>query len=251
MYRLYRFGPDQLLPLADPQGLVAGGDVASDAVAVAGGATHYTNGAEVLPLGLHTIPYSGIYSEDARANVDALMALVGQRQKLWRERDGVYHWKWARLLSAQWRRTKEQSQHAEVDCVFEADGYWHGETSNFYTRTGTGTRQINNSAPAYIFDGTFYFQASSTGTQTFRLQETTIGIDLTWSGTMTSGHRLVIDAGAWAVTNNGADAYSGLTINAGHSAQRLLVWPPGLATVTCTLSVGSGTFNFEFYYQWI
>lgn len=252
-YRLYRFGATQLLPFGDSQDDVAGGDVQSDGVEVAGGVTHYAYGDGIIPLRRHTINHTGIYSADVRTNVDGLAGLLGQRLKLWRMRevDSSLQWKYARLTRVRWQRPVVQSLHAEVDCVFDAEGNWKSSGMSSFARTGTGTRTVTNGGTAHVWDGAFYFTAASNATQTFTIVQADIGVNLTWSGSMTSGHQLRIDAGAWACTNNGADAYGTLTINSGHSAQRLLVYPPGTYTWTCTLSAGSGTFNFELYQEWI
>lgn len=252
-YLLYRFGSTQLLPLGDPQDDVAGGDVASDAVDVAGGVTHYAYGSSIVPLRRHTISHQGKYSTDVRTNVDGLAGLLGQRLQLWRQRqaDSALQWKYARMTSFRWQRDVEQSQHAVVNCAFEAEGNWKTSSASLFTRTGTGTRTVINGGTAYVWDGWFYFTSSSTGTNTIRLQEATAGIDISWTGSMTSGQSLYIYAGSWSVLNNGADAYSGLTVNSGHRAQRWLVFAPGTITWTCTVSAGAGTFNFELYQEWI
>ena len=252
-YRLYRFGATQLLPFGDSQDDVAGGDVQSDGVEVAGGVTHYAYGDAIIPLRRHTINHTGIYSVDVRTNVDGLAGLLGQRLQLWRMRevDSSLQWKYARLTSFRWRRSVDQSLHAEVDCEFQAEGNWKTVSTSLFTRTGTGTRTVTNGGTAHVWNGSFYFTAASTATQTFTSVQADAGVNWTWSGLMTSGHQLRVDSGAWAVTNNGVDAYGAFTINSGHSGQRLLVYPPGTFTWTCTLSAGSGTFNFELYQEWI
>lgn len=255
-YRLYRFGATTLLPLGDPQDDVAGAEVPSDAVAVAGGSVHYAYGASsIIPVRRHTINHRGIYSSDVENSVDEILAMVGQRAQLWRIRasDSSLQWKYAKLLSGRWQRDKEQSQHAVVDLKFDAKGNWRESGYSSANRTGTGSVTVGSTdGDAWCFFGNVMrYTASSTGTHTLRVQNTPRVIDWQWSGTMTSGHVLVVDSDTWTVTNNGADAYSGFTINAGHGCQRLMVWAPTTHTVTFTLSAGSGSVVFEWYDQWI
>jgi hypothetical protein len=252
-YQLYRFGNSQLLPLGDPRDLVAGADVQSDAVAVAGGVTHYAYGDGIIPLGLHNVPHRGIYSENVQTNVDGLMGLLGQRLQLWRRRlsDSALQWKYAKLTSCRWQRDKEQSQHAEVDATFEAEGAWKASALSSAARTGAGVLSVGASGKAWIWDATLTFVASSTTTHTWTVTDVTAGCNLTWSGSVNSGQSVVIDSGAWAVTKAGADAYSSLTINSGHAAQRLLVISPAGQSFVFSVAAGGGTFTLRWYPQWV
>lgn len=252
-YQLFRFGNSQQLPLGDPRDLVAGADVNSDAVAVSGDVTHYAYGNGIIPLGLHRIPHRGIYSEDVRDNVDGLMSLLGHRLQLWRRRqaDSVLQWKWARLLSCRWQRDKEQSQHAEVDATFEAEGAWKSSSLSSAARTGAGVLSVPSSGDAWVFDATLTFVASSTATHTWTVTDVTAGCNMTWSGSVNSGQSVVIDSGAWSVTRAGADAYGSLTINSGHAAQRLLVISPAGQSFVFSVAAGGGTFTLRWYPQWI
>lgn len=252
-YRLYKFGGHQLLPLGDPQDDVAGADVASDVVEVAGGVTHYAYGLDIVPVRRHTIRHQGIYSSSVETNVNALMALLGQRLQLYRERqsDGVLQYKWARMTSCRWRRDKEQSQHAVVDCTFDAEGNWKAVGTSSASRSGAGSLGVATAGSAWVMDTTLQFTASSTTTHTWRIQNGANGIDFQWSGAVTSGQSVLIEAGIWSVTNNFADAYSGLTVNSAHTAQRWLMLNPSGQTFTITVSAGGGTFLITWYDQWI
>lgn len=251
-YHLYRFGDSQVLPLGDPLNDVAGADVDSDAVAVAGG-VHYSYGSKIIPARLHTITHRGIYSNNVETNVDAMMALLGQRLQLWRKResDDALQYKWARLVSARWRRDVNQSQHAVMNLQFEANGNWTSLTGSTASRTGGGSLATSPSGDAWILNSKLTFTASSSTTHTFRIQDTTNGIDVQWSGSVTSGEDVVIDAGTWTVTNDGADAYSDFTVNSAHTAQRWIVLDPDGQTFTITLSAGAGTFEFSWSEQWV
>lgn len=249
-YYLYQFG-SQDLPRGDSTDGF-GGSVASDASPTAGG-VHFAYGSGLVPLGLHRVGHRGIYSSSVQTNVDAYFALLGQRLQLWRRResDGAVQWKYARLLDAHWDRDVAQSQHAAIVSEFEAVGYWRSASGAVATRSSTGSLTPTGGGKARVFDAVVEFTASSTATQTIRFQDSTSGIDWTWSGAMTNTHVLRIDCGAFSVQNNGSDAYSGLTLNSGHASDYWCVILPGSNTFTFTLSAGSGTFGIAWYNQWV
>lgn len=251
-YHLYRFGSSQVLPQGDPQDDVAGADVSSDAIPIAAG-THYAYGTGIIPLRRHMIAHRGIYSTNVETNVDALMGLLGQRKQLWRyrESDDAIQWKYAKMLSCRWRRVVDQRSHAVVDCQFEAEGNWSAQSGFSTSRASTGDLTIANAGDAYIWNGTLTFTSSATNSKTIRVQITALGVDFTWTGTVDNTKVLTISGAAMAVDNDGADAYSGLTLNAGHTAQRWLMFAPGNNTVTITYSGGAGTTAVAWFDQWI
>jgi hypothetical protein len=64
----------------------------------------------------------------------------------------------------------------------------------------------------------------------------------------------VVDCGARSIKNNGVDAYSGLTLNAGHTTAPWLRLAPGSNTVTITYSGNadaSATVTFSYYDGWV
>lgn len=250
-YRLFRFGATQALPAGRSEAGF-GGDVASDVARTAGG-THFAYGSGVVPLGIHRISHRGIYSASVQSNVDALMGLLGQRLQLWRfrEADSALQWKYARLLECRWDRDVEQVDHAEIVSEFEATGYWKSELLSTVSRASTGSLTPTGGGKARVFDAVITFTASSTTTHTFRLQDSASGIDWQYSSSITSGQVVTIDGGAFSVKNNGVNAYSNFTLNAGHASDYWCVILPGSNTFTFTLSAGAGTFQIAWYDQWV
>ena len=249
-YRLYRFGASQLLPTGNSvDGL--GGDVTSDVVATAGG-SHFAYGGGVVPLGVHRISHRGIYSSSVETNVNAYLGLLGQRLSLWREQesDNAIHWKTARLIDARWDRDVEQSQHAEIVSEFEAVGYWKAESQSTTSRASTGTLTPTGGGLARVFDAVITFTASGTGPKTIQMQDSASGIDWTWSASITDTQVLTIDCGAFSVLNNGANAYSSLTLNGAHASDYWCVVMPGANTFTFTLT-GAGTVQLAWYDSWV
>lgn len=249
-YRLYRFGASQLLPFGQSSdGL--GGDVPSDVATTAGGA-HFAYGSGVVPLGVHRINHSGIYSASVQTNVDALMGLLGQRLQLWREVEsgGALQWKYARLLSCRWERDVEQSRHAEITSEFEAVGYWKSSAQSTTSRSSTGTLTPTGGGLARVYDAVITFTASSTGTKTIRMQDSASGIDWTFSASVTNTQVVTIDCGAFSVLNNAVNAYSSFTLNAAHASDYWCAILPGANTFTFTLT-GAGTVQIAWYDSWV
>lgn len=67
----------------------------------------------------------------------------------------------------------------------------------------------------------------------------------TWTGTLAVGKDLVIDCGARTVQNDGADAYSGFELDAGHVVAEWLRLSPGNNTVVITRTGGDATSAYE------
>jgi len=67
------------------------------------------------------------------------------------------------------------------------------------------------------------------------------GTDITWTGTAAAGSALIFDGGAWSVTNAGADAYSGLVFNSGHSIDTMFRLVPGSTSYTVSYTGGGTT----------
>lgn len=248
-YYLSVFG-SQALPRGDSvDGL--GGDVPSD-IANTAGRTHFAYGSGTVPMGAHRIRHRGIYSSSVQSNVDALMGMVGQRASLWRVRtaDAASQWKTARLLSCRWDRDVAQSQHAALVSEWDAVGYWKGLSINTTNRTSTGTLTPTGGGKANVYDAVITFTASSTGAKTIRMQDAAAGIDWQWSASMTSGHVLTIDCGAFSILNNGSNAYSSFTLNGAHLCDYWCVIVPGSNSFTITLT-GAGTFQIAWYDQWV
>lgn len=241
----------QLLPRGDSVDGLSAGPIEQTLVGVAGGAVLDVWGDVPKPLGLHQIAHRGKYSASVDTNLNALMGLIGRRGTLVRRRqlDSSDQQKTARLLVVDWDRGVEQSIHAELRCTFEARGYWRSSSQSTTNRTSTGTMTATNGGTAPIFDPTFTFASSATGSKTIRVQIVALGVDWTWAGTVTNGQSLVIDCGAESILNNGVDAYSGLTLNVAHVSNWWAYLMPGSNSVAVTLT-GAGTLTLGWYNQW-
>ena len=95
--------------------------------------------------------------------------------------------------------------------------------------------------------------AGSAAITSVRIQNTTSGLsDITWTGTLAAGNELRIDCGTFSVTNDGTNAYSGITVNSGHSQGPWLSLAPGNNEIDITFAGGStdSTVGMEFWDGW-
>ena len=193
-----------------------------------------------------------------RQQVDALRGMVGRRDQLWRRRDedGVRQWRTARLLGVHMEQDTERwaAEVAEVRATFEAaQGAWRGvaavvDTASL-TANVTATETVTVLGNAPVEDAIITLTATGTITS-LRVRVLALGIDWTWAGTLTAGQSLVVDCGALTVRKAGLDAYSGFTLNAGHTAAGWLPLAVGDNAVLL-LATGTGTATISHYDQWL
>jgi hypothetical protein len=99
-----------------------------------------------------------------------------------------------------------------------------------FTITNQGNRRVTNVIVAII-----------AGNSAITAVTLTMGsAQLTWTGTLGANKQLLIDSGSYRVTNDGANAYSGLTFGASHTIDDWLRVEPGANTLTFTWT-GGGT----------
>lgn len=171
-----------------------------------------------------------------RAQVDAIRAMIGAQDTLYRRRedDSATQWKRARLLSAEFVRTLEES-HAYVATVrltFETTMTGWRSASQRSANLSGDTITADNLGNFTVRDAILNINA--TGTVTTVTVSYPSGVSWTWTGSMTSGQTLVVDAGALTVRKSGADAYSGFALGSSHTAQGWLDLPVGTTYVRVT-----------------
>ena len=77
--------------------------------------------------------------------------------------------------------------------------------------------------------------------------------DWTYGGVVAATKSLVVNTATMSITNDGDDAYNGLTLNAGHTIADWLVFGTGSNTITIYYSGNAGadaTVTFDFYDLW-
>jgi len=158
------------------------------------------------------------------------------RSKLWVTlRDGTTHrWAWAKCTAFERKEVAGAAAVTiETQLAFSlAEGLWYSETLRSANRTGAGNVSANNQGDEKaLVRAVFAAGATNPGLA--------IGAGppiFTWTG-VTAGSGLTVNANTFQVTNNGADAYSGLSYGPGGSGQIEFFWlPPGNNTVVVTMT---------------
>ena len=168
---------------------------------------------------------TGNEGQAVRLQVDALKAQIGVQGTLYRvrESDSVLQWKTARLLAARHRQAVQDITVATVESVYESTmRAWRGASQQTLaiTYVGRGYGMVENNGDLPIDNAIITIAAT---TAISYINAATTGVNWTWVGSLTAGQTLTIDCGAATILRGSTDVYSGLTLNASHTA---LSWLP-------------------------
>ena len=193
----------------------------------------------------------GTAANRLRVQLEELSGKVGQRGQLWRTlENGTRQWKYARLLKDGYEaKVDERMQRAEVKTTFET---WHPawRSANLITVAGNANTPLVPSigGNVAVLDAILAITASATIS---RITITGTGIALLWTGSLTSGQVLRLDSGLRTVRiGTNTNAYSGFTIQAGHTAQRWFELTPGINTLYVRTDAAA-TLSLTYYDQWL
>lgn len=197
--------------------------------------------------------------EDGASNlasqVDALRAKIGVQGSLVRVRmgDDMRQYITATLLGVPHAQVVEDQEFkVELTCNFEsAMGAWHREDTSSVSKTlvaGEEALLVENLGSVAVDDAIISVNATGTITS-LRIVCLDTGVDLSWTGSIAPGYTLVIDNGEMTIRNQGVNAFSGLTRNAGHTAKGWLPLDvgPNLWIVT---SNAAGNIAARWHDQW-
>lgn len=270
-YRLLQFG-DVVLPTARISGTYGTGPTVNATVRVVGG-MYDANGNGTAPLSL---PYEQTYSAwlvgtaaATQAALEDLQALRGTRHILYRvdEYDSSQQWCWARCTQVRtpWQIQRKTVQ--PVDIVFQIQTPWYGSVYGdgwslntgedlddglFLEEDATYTLDASPKSITLTNGGNALSRLVSlkiTVGPTAALTEVTVEVgdcDWTWAGTVAVNKVLEVNGRTMTITNDGSDAYSGLTLNADHATGWWLELEPGANTLTVTITGGSTDSTIEF-----
>ncbi len=212
-------------------------------------------------FGLHGATTDAL--DDAR---DALRALMGTRARLYaRMGDDTVRWANARLLGVQETRTRRNFNFQMVTCQFqilgpdwqgadrsvwvldsgevldgglyldEAGETYTGTSPHIFTPTNGGNRVVTNPVITVTAGGASVTSVTITKTGTGG-SETKI----VWTGTLATTKQLIVDCGAFTITNDGANAYSGkAAFDSNHTIAEWLRIDPGYNEITIVWVGGS------------
>lgn len=177
-----------------------------------------------------------LYGDDLDATIRSLTSDIGKRDQLFRAwDDGTTEWIYARLLDVNIERAWPQKFVHPITMIYEIQPPWNG-TSRALNGSVTVTGQsigFANSGNVRQHNVRFYVNVyAGTSATDLNIRNTALGVDLTYSGTLTLGgvDSLEIDSGTNQVrTYDGgySDAYDSLSINSGHTLNRFLALDPG------------------------
>ncbi|MFZ1814091.1 MAG: hypothetical protein WAU16_06580, partial [Rhizobiaceae bacterium] len=193
-----------------------------------------------------------------RGQVENLSARVGQRGTLWRKRwdaTSVRQWKTARLLSVNLPHDYTRRLHVvECECRFESTmAAWRAATATTTSGSIAGAGYVgltvSNGGQVQVDDAVLTITATA-AISSVRVECTAAGISLAWAGSLGAGSSLVIDAGAKTVRNAGADAYSGFSLEAGHTADGWLPLAKGITPMMVYLNA-AGAVSLAHYNQFL
>lgn len=274
-YRLLQFGA-VTLPTARISGTFGTGPTVDASIQVIGG-MYDAHGGEEANLRL---PYEQTYSAwlvgtyyDTHNELEDLMALRGKRNILYRisEENNDQTWCYARCTQVRtpWQIQRKTMQ--PVDIVFSIQTPWYGMVHGTGWSLDTG----------YTLDTGLFFEDVETHITTAKVHTFTLtnfgnvatrlvsvrvttpyealssirfqvgDCDFTWAGTLAIGKQLEINGRTMTITNDGTDAYSGLTLNAAHVSGWWLELPTSINTVTVTTDINPPVqLEFDFADGW-
>lgn len=157
---------------------------------------------------------------DQRAAVDALRATSRRRGQLVRvaDDDDSEHWCYARLQQIAHRRITGVNGYQVLELAFLVESGWYEDrpSQQEVMAASPHTLSVENAGNRMVANAIITLHADSASLTACTIT-TTNGTHLVWSGTVVAGDDLIFDCGAKSITNDGANAYSGLSYGAGHS----------------------------------
>lgn len=194
----------------------------------------------------YTLTVRGIVSmetdADQRAAVDGLRALGRRRAALIRQADDdeSEQFCYARLQQVTHRRITGVNGYQVLELAFLIESGWYEEKAVQYENLSGSpfALVVENAGNRMVNDAVLVVTAGSSAITAVTIT-TTNGTHLIWSGTLSAGDELELDCGAKSITNDGANAYSGLTYGSNHEIDDWLRIE-GNMTITITYT-GGGT----------
>ena len=275
--RLTQFGT-YVFPLFNKHDIVSTGDTGGTLLRLPGGGAYDAYGTDPAPEGIREVSTEFEIIESTITAVqtarDQIRARAGLWRKLWAHYpDGSDRWAWARMSKVKMERRRDYLFYQPVGWTFEIkDPGWNGtghgaawyldagqyldaglylDMDNTITLDGSPkSATITNGGNRTVTATIVPFTAAGNAISGIRF--VCGSCDWTFSGSVSAGKTLTIDTGTRSVRNDGADAYSLFTLNAGHTVADWLQLAPGANSVTITYTcAGAATaLNVTYYDGW-
>lgn len=190
-----------------------------------------------------------------RTELDALRAKRGVSGQLVREginAIGTYQWATARLLQVPELRNTRNVYYHPLTLMFLVLTHWHGIT--IYTQNevsfGAATSAVTlaNAGQLPVTQVAITINAITNPITGVTLAAADGSSAITYTGTITAGTTLTINAATWAVQNAGVDDSDHLTLDGGHRIPELLEIAAGGTAYNLTLLGGWTTATAQFQY---
>lgn len=206
----------------------------------------------------YTLTMRGIVSletdADQRAAIDGLRALTRTRGQLVRQADDddSEQWVTARLQGVTHRRITGINGYQTLEFSWLVESEWHGAAGDASDDLDGSpvTFAVENAGNRAVTDAVITVTAGDAALTAVTFT-TTNGTHLVWTGTLAAGDELIFDCGAKAITNDGANAYSGLSYGASHTIDDWLRIVGAMSITVAYTGGGSGaTVDIAFYEGW-
>ena len=275
--RLTQFGT-YVFPLFNKRDIVSTGDTGGTLLRLPGGGAYDAYGTDDAPEGIREVSteFEIIASTTTAVQTarDQIRSRAGKWRKLWAHfPDGSDRWAWARLSRVRMERRREYLFYQPVGLTFEIkDGGWNGTghgavwylDMGYYLDAGLyldyddtitldafpKSATITNGGNRTVTNAVLSFKAAGNPVSAITL--VCGSCDWTFSGSVAAGKILTIDCGTRSVRNDGVDAYSLFTLNAGHTVADWLQLKSGAnaVTITYTCAGAATTLTPTFYDGW-
>jgi hypothetical protein len=168
-------------------------------------------------------------------------------------------WCTARLLSVGGTRQIQHKYHQPVELQFLILSRWYSETATTVVGTlsaSTVAVTLPNTGNARVTDVTITLRPLSGSAITELTIARTDYTSFKYSGSIAASTSLVIDTGAWSVTNNGTEDYANFTLTASHHEAAWLRLPRNASASSIDVNVtrvgggASDSASFMYYPAW-
>lgn len=256
-YKLYQFdGLD--IPGAAADHDIAPGRAKSALVALPGGRYYDAYGTDLVGWEATQATAKGLLigtsAADLKSKLDSWRAKVRKSATLTRLSDGgELHSVTARLLAADAPRNSHLRTWVPITLTFEIPALpWKGTARAPVVTLTSSPKYVTcpNAGNVGVDDAVITITAPAGGSIT-NPQVTWAQALLVWTGTIPAGKALVIDCGAHSVKLDGAAAYDGFSLGAGHAYEEWLPLTPGSNDVGLIYGgTNGGTFKLEYCEKW-
>lgn len=206
----------------------------------------------------YTLTVRAVLSEETdagqRAAIDGLRALARTRGSLIRQADDddSEQWATARLENIAHRRITGVNGYQVLEFSWLVESQWRGAEGTFSVSLGSSpyALAVENPGNRTVTDAILTITAGD-GPMTMVTITTANGTHLIWTGTLAATKQLVFNCGSKSITNDGVNAYSGLSYGVGHRIDDWLRLAGSMdITITYTGSSVDATVGIEFYEGW-